>query len=69
MAAYEAAVGGPATSSVAAVAAPRPDRSPASEAQVARDRVVALRELAALRDAGDLTQEEFESEKARVLAS
>lgn len=32
-------------------------------------RIARLKELAALRDAGILTEEEFQSEKARVLAS
>ena len=42
---------------------------PAAPAAPAEDRVEQLKELAALKEQGVLTDEEFASEKARVLAS
>ncbi len=46
-------------------AAPPP---PASATSSASDRITQLKELAGLRDSGALTQEEFDKEKARILA-
>ena len=49
----------------AAPAAPAPA---AFDADAAAMRITKLKELAALRDAGILTEAEFETEKARILA-
>jgi Short C-terminal domain len=48
-----------------APAAPAPAAPAADSAQ---DRIAQLKELAGLRDAGVLTEEEFASEKAKILA-
>ncbi len=48
----------------AAPAAP----APAPAAESAQDRIAQLKELAGLRDSGVLTEEEFASEKAKILA-
>jgi membrane protease subunit (stomatin/prohibitin family) len=45
---------------------PPPAAAPATSG--ATDRIAQLKELAELRDSGALTQEEFDKEKARVLA-
>ena len=47
-------------------AAPPPQAAPAAQTQ---SRVDKLKELAALKEQGILTDEEFASEKARILAS
>jgi putative oligomerization/nucleic acid binding protein len=54
-----------------AAAAPQEQYAPppAAPAAPAEDRVDQLKELAALKDQGVLTDEEFAAEKARVLAS
>ncbi len=51
-------------------AAPQPTAAvaPAAGADAAAIRITKLKELAALRDAGILTEAEFETEKARILA-
>ncbi|HEX4216904.1 MAG TPA: SHOCT domain-containing protein [Acidimicrobiales bacterium] len=51
-------------------AAPPPPPPPAAAAATssATDRITQLKELAGLRDSGALTQEEFDKEKARILA-
>jgi hypothetical protein len=46
--------------------APPPQAAPAGGGE---DRVEKLKELAALKDQGALTEEEFAAEKARILAS
>ena len=48
---------------------PPPPAAPESSAtSSATDRITQLKELAGLRDSGALTQEEFDKEKARILA-
>jgi Short C-terminal domain len=46
-----------------------PEPAAAAPSSGGQSRVDALKELAALKEQGALTDEEFESEKARVLAS
>ena len=46
-----------------------PPAAPAAPAATGEDRVEQLKELAALKEQGVLTDEEFAAEKARVLAS
>jgi len=49
-------------------AAPEPAAPPASEpAAVAPDPIEQLTQLAALKDSGALTEEEFEAQKAKIL--
>ena len=50
-------------------AAPAPAPAPAAPESAATDRIAALKDLADLQAAGILSPEEFESEKARLLAS
>lgn len=50
-----------------AAAAPPPPTAPAPAARP--DRIQQLKDLAALKEAGVLTDEEFQAEKARILAS
>ena len=52
-----------------AAAAPEPLSSRSAGRRRRRDRVEQLKELAALKDQGVLTDEEFAAEKANVLAS
>ncbi|HVA06988.1 MAG TPA: SHOCT domain-containing protein [Acidimicrobiales bacterium] len=52
----------------AAPAPPPPPAAAASATSSASDRIAQLKELAGLRDSGALTQEEFDKEKARILA-
>jgi hypothetical protein len=47
---------------------PPPPAAPAPATSGATDRVAQLKELAELHDSGALTQEEFDKEKARILA-
>ncbi|HXA33182.1 MAG TPA: SHOCT domain-containing protein [Acidimicrobiales bacterium] len=47
---------------------PPPPAAAAPATSGATDRVAQLKELAALHDSGALTQEEFDKEKARILA-
>jgi hypothetical protein len=49
-------------------APPPPPPSAADATSDATDRISQLKELAGLRDSGALTQEEFDKEKARILA-
>jgi hypothetical protein len=49
-------------------APPPPPPSAADATSNATDRITQLKELAGLRDSGALTQEEFDKEKARILA-
>lgn len=48
--------------------APPPAAAPAADPNAAAIRITKLKELGALRDAGILTEAEFETEKARILA-
>jgi len=48
--------------------APPPAAAPAADPNAAAIRITKLKELAELRDAGILTEAEFETEKARILA-
>jgi hypothetical protein len=48
--------------------APPPPPAAAAATSSGTDRVTQLKELAGLRDSGALTQEEFDKEKARILA-
>jgi Short C-terminal domain len=49
---------------------PAPEQAPAAPAPAAgEDRVQQLKDLAALKEQGVLTEAEFEAEKARILAS
>lgn len=52
-----------------AAAAPAPPAPPAPAADAPVDKVAKLKELAELRDQGILTEDEFASEKAKILAS
>jgi hypothetical protein len=52
----------------AEAAPPPPPPPPAPATSGATDRVAQLKELAELHDSGALTQEEFDKEKARILA-
>jgi hypothetical protein len=47
---------------------PPPPPAPAAATSAATDRITQLKQLAELRDSGALTQEEFDKEKARILA-
>jgi hypothetical protein len=47
---------------------PPPPPAAADATSNATDRITQLKELAGLRDSGALTQEEFDKEKARILA-
>ena len=47
---------------------PPPPAAAASATSGATDRIAQLKELAELHDSGALTQEEFDKEKARILA-
>jgi Short C-terminal domain len=47
---------------------PPPAAAPAPATAGATDRIAQLKELAELHDSGALTQEEFDKEKARILA-
>ena len=47
---------------------PPPPPAAADATSNATDRITQLKELAGLRDSGTLTQEEFDKEKARILA-
>ncbi len=47
---------------------PPPPAAPADATSAATDRITQLKQLAGLRDSGALTQEEFDKEKARILA-
>jgi hypothetical protein len=47
---------------------PPPAAAPAPATSGATDRISQLKELAELHDSGALTQEEFDKEKARILA-
>lgn len=49
--------------------APPPAAAPAAPAAAGQSRVQQLTELAALKDSGALTEEEFAAEKARILNS
>jgi hypothetical protein len=49
-------------------APPPPPPAAADATSDATDRITQLKELAGLRDSGALTQEEFDKEKARILA-
>lgn len=57
----------PAASAPAAAAAPPPPPLPPTPAGVALSRVQQLQALAELRESGALSQDEFDSEKARIL--
>ncbi len=50
-------------------AEPEPPPPPAAAPAPAEDRVEQLKELAGLKEQGVLTEEEFQSEKARILRS
>lgn len=47
--------------------APPPQQAPAQPAMSSADRIAALKELASLKEAGVLTDEEFQKEKQRIL--
>jgi hypothetical protein len=47
---------------------PPPPPAPAAASSAGTDRISQLKQLAELRDSGALTQEEFDKEKARILA-
>ncbi|HEY6623942.1 MAG TPA: SHOCT domain-containing protein [Acidimicrobiales bacterium] len=49
-------------------ATPPPPPPAAAASSAATDRISQLKQLAELRDSGALTQEEFDKEKARILA-
>ena len=49
-------------------APPPPSPAAAGATSSGTDRITQLKELAGLRDSGALTQEEFDKEKARILA-
>ena len=52
-----------------AKAAPPPQQYAAPPAPAGEDRIEKLKDLAALKEQGVLTEEEFASEKARILGS
>ncbi len=58
------------TASAPEAAAPAPEAAaPAAAASSSADRIAQLKDLASLKEAGILTEEEFQAEKARILAS
>ena len=67
MAQQQAAIDASVAQQLAAQQAYAPPPAPAAPASPAADPIEQLKELAALKDAGVLTQAEFDAQKARVL--